>query len=267
MVRILPVPHDANSSFLPGTADGPEPILTQESLGSANVYSSTLRPIRVDEDYRVLPPVEVRHLAGKEAFEVIKHRVISELAAGSGPLLALGGDHSITYPILAAYAQHGLRVHVLQLDAHGDLYHDLDGNPYSHGSPFARLLENNLIASLTQVGIRSLTPHQREQASRYQVRIIEMKQLDQAWIRDLRHPLYLSLDLDLLDPAFAPGISHYEPGGMTSRQLLDILEALPTLAGADLVEYNPSRDIQGMTAMVAYRAMKEIICKLVEQNG
>ena len=68
--------------------------------------------------------------------------------------------------------------------------------------------------------------------------------------------------MDVLDPAFAPGISHYEPGGMSSRQLLDIVQALPTLSGADLVEYNPARDIHDMTAMVAYQLMKEIICKL-----
>ncbi|MCB0601005.1 MAG: arginase family protein [Saprospiraceae bacterium] len=263
MVRILPIPHDVNSSYLRGTAGGPPRILAQEHTGSANVYAEGGRAIRLNEDYRVLPEIQVSALQGDEAFTVIRDRVRHEMTQPDGSLFCFGGDHSITYPVLAGYAAVQQPVHVLQLDAHSDLYANLDGNPYSHASPFARLLEQNLIASLTQVGIRSLTPHQREQAARYQVRIIEMKELNQPWIRDLRHPLYLSLDLDVLDPAFAPGISHYEPGGMSSRQLLDIIQALPSLTGADMVEYNPDRDIHEMTAMVGYRLMKEIICKLV----
>ncbi|HPR00081.1 MAG: arginase family protein [Lewinellaceae bacterium] len=262
MVRILPIPHDVNSSYLRGTAGGPGRILAQEHTGSANVYAEGGRAIRIHEDYQVLDEIPVAHMQGEEAFQRIRGRVQQELSGSQGPLFCFGGDHSISYPVLTAYATVHQPVHVLQLDAHSDLYANLDGNPYSHASPFARLLEQKLIASLTQVGIRSLTPHQREQAARYQVRIIEMKELNQSWIRDLRHPLYLSLDMDVLDPAFAPGISHYEPGGMSSRQLLDIVQALPTLIGADLVEYNPARDIHDMTAMVAYRLMKEIICKL-----
>ena len=80
-----------------------------------------------------------------------------------------------------------------------------------------------------------------------------------------RNPLYLSFDVDALDPAFAPGVSHHEPGGLTTRQVIDIIQSLDVhLLGADIVEYNPTRDINEMTAMVCAKLMKEIAAKMLE---
>jgi len=77
--------------------------------------------------------------------------------------------------------------------------------------------------------------------------------------------LYISLDLDVLDPAFAPGISHHEPGGLSTRELITIIQSIPVeIIGADIVEYNPVRDVNNMTAMVAYKLMKEIVSKMIE---
>jgi agmatinase len=179
-------------------------------------------------------------------------------------LLCLGGDHSISFPIIAAYAKQYSDLQILHIDAHADLYDNFDDNPYSHASPFARIMEAGLAQSLTQVGIRTLNTHQREQAKRFGVHITEMKDFTTACIDALKGPLYISLDLDVLDPAFAPGVSHHEPGGLSTRQLLQLLQNIKVpVVGADIVEYNPTRDVHNMTAMVAYKLLKELIAIMV----
>jgi agmatinase len=179
-------------------------------------------------------------------------------------IVCLGGDHSVSYPIVDTFSDVYSELNILHLDAHSDLYESYDKNPYSHASPFARIMETGKVKSLTQVGIRTLTTHQRAVADKYGVNIIEMKDLHMRFLKDLKSPLYLSLDIDVLDPAYAPGVSHHEPGGMTSREVLHIIQNIPVeLVGADIVEYNPMRDVHNMTAMVAYKFLKEIIAKML----
>ena len=114
------------------------------------------------------------------------------------------------------------------------------------------------------MGIRSLTSHQREQIKRYDVDVVEMKDFDLNFIANLGSPLYISVDLDGLDPAYAPGVSHHEPGGLSTRQLLTIIHMIKSkIIGCDIVEYNPTRDINNVTAMVAYKIMKELMAKML----
>jgi len=154
----------------------------------------------------------------------------------------------------------------LHLDAHADLYDNFENNPYSHASPFARLMEKNALNSLTQVGIRTFNTHQKEQAQRFGVKVIEMKDFNTDFISSLQAPLYVSLDIDVLDPAFAPGISHHEPGGLSTRQLIEIIQQIKVpILGADIVELNPKRDINNMTAMVAYKLFKELASKMIDK--
>jgi agmatinase len=184
--------------------------------------------------------------------------------ASSLRVLALGGDHSITYPLLRAHAQVHPSLTVVHLDAHPDLYDELDGDRLSHACPFARVMEEQLIGRLVQIGIRTATPHQRAQAERFGVETIEMRDwTEEAALPD--GPCYVSLDLDVLDPAFAPGVSHHEPGGMSVRQVLSIIQRVPgPVVGADIVEYNPRRDPSGITAMVAAKCLKELLARMVE---
>ena len=94
---------------------------------------------------------------------------------------------------------------------------------------------------------------------------MEMKDFDLQLLRKIKGPLYISLDLDVLDPAFAPGISHYEPGGLTTRELITIIQQIEVpVIGADIVEYNPMRDLNNMTAMLGYKLMKELMAKMVD---
>jgi agmatinase len=180
------------------------------------------------------------------------------LAEGCRPI-ALGGDHSVTYPILRALSRSYDRFSILHIDAHPDLYDEFEGDRFSHACPFARIMEEGLTQRLVQVGIRTMNPHQQSQADRFGVEVIDMR----AWQGGARPALddlvYLSVDLDALDPAFAPGVSHHEPGGLTVREVLSLVQdSGGTLVGADVVEYNPRRDLGRVTATVAAKIVKEI---------
>jgi agmatinase len=179
-------------------------------------------------------------------------------------LLALGGDHSISYPVIKAVAQRYTRLNVLHIDAHADLYESFEGNRFSHAYPFARLMEEKCVHRLVQVGIRTLNPHQREQAQRFGVDVVEMKNFSKNQKFSFEGPVYLSLDLDALDPAFAPGVSHPEPGGLTTRNVISLIQRKQgELVGADVVELNPARDLNGITALIAAKFFKEILARLV----
>jgi arginase len=165
----------------------------------------------------------------------------------------------VTFPIVAGLASVHGPVHILHFDAHPDLYDDFGGDPLSHASPFARIMERGLATRLVQVGVRTMNGHCREQVKRFGVEVIEMRDFapDRVPIPDA--PLYLSIDMDALDPAFAPGVSHHEPGGLSVRDILAVLQRIRApIVGADVVEYNPARDINGMTAVVAAKFVKEL---------
>lgn len=185
-----------------------------------------------------------------------------------GRPISLGGDHSVTYPLVRAIRSAHPRLSVLHLDAHGDLYEKYQGDPFSHACPFARIMEERLADRLVQVGIRTLNSHQRAQADRYGVQVIDMR----AWAGGARPamegPVYLSIDLDVLDPAFAPGVSHWEPGGLTVREVITLVQTMGgRLVGADVVEYNPARDPTGVTAFVAAKLVKELASRMLDDDA
>ena len=265
MIKILGIPYDANSSFLNGTAFAPPRIRQMEKDGSANAFSENGLEIIEGIAYKDFGDILFDEMNPEKAFVKIKS-TIAGLLADDSKILSFGGDHSVTFPIVDGFTDKFEKLNILHLDAHADLYDNFDNNPFSHASPFARIMEKGKVNSLTQVGIRTLTKHQKNQAERFGVKIIEMKNFNMGFISRLKAPLYLSLDLDVLDPAFAPGISHHEPGGLTTRQVIEIIQNIqPIIAGADIVEYNPERDVHNITAMVAYKLFKEIISKMMEQ--
>jgi arginase len=204
---------------------------------------------------------------GASGFMAIEETIAAILHHHRRPLI-LGGDHAIIYPILRAVCAHHGPVNILHFDAHPDLYDELDGNRLSHASPFARIMEQGLAKKVVQVGIRTLNAHQKEQAQRFGVKIHEMKSFDsESFLLPFDGPLYLSFDMDTLDPAYAPGVSHFEPGGLSVRQVLSIFHRLSVpVVGADIVEYNPRRDLHQMTAMVGAKLVKEIAGKMLSNK-
>jgi len=264
MLKLIGIPFDANSSYLRGPALAPKHIRLMDKEGSANRFCEFGIEIIDGVNYKDCGDIEFSKIDAVFAYKKIKETISSELEGGS-KLISLGGDHSISFPVIEAFSEKYVKLNVLHLDAHADLYDNFENNPYSHASPFARLMEKSTLNSLTQVGIRTFNTHQKEQAKKFGVNVIEMKDFNMEFINALEAPLYVSLDIDVLDPAYAPGISHHEPGGMTTRQLISIIQNIKVpIVGADIVELNPNRDINNATAMVAYKLFKELASKMID---
>jgi arginase len=263
MIKILGIPYDMNSSFMLGASQGPRMIIKMHHDGSANAYCENGYELDFGKQIIDSGDIDFGIATGEEAYQIILDRVKEEIK-DDVKLISLGGDHSIAYPTISAHYEKYGPVNVIQIDAHGDLYENFGNNPYSHASPFARLHEEGKLGRHLQLGIRSLNPHQRDQIRRYGVECIEMKDHHLNWMEDWSHPTYISLDLDGIDPSSAPGVSHHEPGGFTTRDVLDIIHKLKgNVIGAEIVELNPRRDIHNMTAMLGYKLMKEIASKML----
>jgi arginase family enzyme len=153
---------------------------------------------------------------------------------------------------------------LVHFDAHPDLYDVFEGDRLSHACPFARIMEEGLASRLVQIGIRTLNAEQRAQAERFSVELVEMKDFRPDLVVEAQGPVYVSVDLDGLDPAFAPGVSHPEPGGLSTRDLIGVVQRLRgRVVGADVVELNPARDPDGATARVAAKIAKELAARLL----
>jgi len=263
MVAVVGVPYDENSSFMRGAALAPARIREVLHAGSTNLCSENGIDLGAEPRFHDLGDLELANDAA--AFEQIE-KAIANLLDHGVYVLSLGGDHAITYPILTAYGKKYDQLNILHLDAHPDLYDEFEGNHYSHACTFARIMEENS-ARLVQVGIRTINPHQRLQAERFGVEIIEMRKWQPESNVDFDGPVYVSLDMDVLDPAFAPGVSHHEPGGLSTRDALQLIQSLRVpIIGADIVEFNPKRDPLGITAMAAAKFLKEIAACMLESN-
>ena len=261
-VAVIGAPSDENSTFLRGPALAPSRIREALHSGSSNLCTENEHNLGAEPRFRDVGDLE--RDSGTIAFEHIE-KVVASLLERDVHVLVLGGDHAITYPVVRAVAGKYDGLNILQLDAHPDLYDEFAGSRYTHASPFARIMEEGLASRLVQVGIRTMTPNLRIQADRLGVEVITMR--DRELVTDLsfRAPLYLSLDMDVLDPAYAPGVSHHEPGGLSSRDVLDLIQRLRApIVGADIVEFNPLRDPLGITAMAAAKFLKEIAARMLE---
>lgn len=259
---IVGIPFDGQSSYLRGAGDAPAKIRAALHSDASNRWTES------GADFEAAGAIDDAGdlaFSEKEAFGAIESGVGKLLDEGRTPV-SLGGDHSITYPIIKAFAPRYPGLTIFHFDAHPDLYDEFEGNRLSHACPFARIMESGLAKRLVQVGIRTATAHQREQAKRYGVEVVEMRRLPAYGKLKTAGPAYISFDIDVLDPAFAPGVSHREPGGMSVREAIAHLHAIEgDIVGADVVEYNPVRDLAETTATVAAKIVKEILGKMITQ--
>ncbi len=257
---ILGIPFDANSSWLRGPAGAPPIIRVAFHSNASNSWTETGVDLGTPGAYCDAGDLK---FTLEEPFAAIAKRVGELLDKGLRPV-SLGGDHSVTLPIVRAFGKHVPGLTILHFDAHPDLYDELEGNRLSHACPFARIMEEGAAKRLIQVGIRTMTGHQREQAEKFGVEVIEMRNLPALDRMKVDGPIYISFDMDALDPAFVPGISHREPGGMSVREAIAHLHAITgKIAGADIVEFNPAQDNTQITAMVAAKLLKEILGKMI----
>ncbi len=254
------LPDDSRSSWRHGPAAGPARI--REAYDGVGYNATTESGVDLSEAVRDRGDVE----SGADWAETAhRYREVAEelLRAGRVPFFA-GGDHAVTVPVLEALAVLERPVHVVHVDAHPDLYPELDGDPCSHACTAARALEMPHVAHVTLVGVRTMNEVQRGVAEKHADRLTLIEATDVGW--RLEQPdsvpigaaVHLSIDLDGLDPAFAPGVSHPVPGGLSSRQVLDLIRrARWELVSMDVVELNPDRDEGDRTAVLAARLLHE----------
>lgn len=281
-IAVLGVPYDSATSNRSGTRHGPRAIREQSLLLWG--YNNALRvaPFQVLNLFD-LGDVDVVPVDVVATHDAIESRARGVLSAGA-TLLTLGGDHSISLPLLRAHAAQYGPLAVVHFDAHPDTWDsEYPGHKYSHGTPFVRAIEERLIDTdaYVQLGIRGPTggPDDYADAQSLGARLIT---LDEFRTRDLAsvleeirstigdRPVYVTLDIDCVDPAFAPGTGTPEVGGLTSYEILQLVRGLHPLnaIGFDLVEVSPPYDHAGITSILAANLAFEFLSLLaLKQNG
>ena len=253
--------YDENSSFMKGAADAPPQIRAAFRSDASNLFSES--GIDLGTEGLFFDAGDIEPVSGSDTMTLIQDSISTLLNDGLAPI-ALGGDHSITYPIVKAFARKFPELSILHFDAHPDVYDEFQGNRYSHACPFARIMEEKLVKRLVQVGIRTATTHQREQIKRFGLEVVEMRDWKHGLAFEFDSPVYISFDVDALDPAFAPGVSHREPGGLSTRQAIDLIQRIKgRIVGADIVEFNPRMDPLHVTGTVCAKLLKEIAARMI----
>ncbi len=261
-IRMIGLPTDINSSFARGAAQAPAAIRAALSSDRGNMASELGPEIGVDIALDDLGDLALSE--SESDFDTVGDAIAE--AATEGVPIALGGDHAISFPAVAGVARVHGPVSILHFDAHPDLYEDFGGNRFSHASPFARILEERQCRRLVQVGIRTLNRHCREQAAKFGVEIVPMRGFTPGMVPVLEGPLYISIDMDGIDPSEAPGVAHPEPGGLTVREVVAVLHAQTApIVGADIVELNPGFDRNEVTAILAAKLVRELAA-LIARN-
>jgi agmatinase len=278
-VAIVGVPYDGGTSYRPGARLGPREIRAQSSLIRSYSYFQKVAPFDVlnvaDVGDVDPPPVSI-----EKAYDAIETRIAAIADAGALPI-AIGGDHSISLPILRALAKRHGPLGLVQFDAHIDTWDEYFGGRYFHGTPFRRAIEEGLVNGrrFVQVGIRG-PMYGEEDFDFHREHGITMIDIDQvkargiaATIDEIRRvlagPCYMTFDIDGVDPAFAPGTGTPEVGGLTSHEAQQLVRGLAgaRLVGGDIVEVSPVFDGPGqITALLAANLMFEFLCAIARQR-
>src|ERR1700756_4860103 len=196
---LVGIAFDGQSSYLRGAAEAPAKIREALACDASNHWTETGGDLGAAGAYEDGGDLEFLE---QDALAAIEHGVDEIVRQGRRPV-CLGGDHSITYPIVKAVARKYSGLTIFHFDAHPDLYDEFEGNRLSHACPFARIMESGLAKRLVQVGIRAMNGHQREQARRFGVEIAEIRGVPAYEKLKAAGPVYVSFDMDALDPAFA----------------------------------------------------------------
>ncbi|CAL1262308.1 unnamed protein product [Larinioides sclopetarius] len=274
-VGIIGIPMDIGASNRPGTRFGPRQIRTESSL---------LRPCNSSTGDQPFSFLQIADLGDvpftmydiRQAIKDIKNFMLKVLDKNCKPV-TLGGDHTITYPILQAMKEKHGPVGLVHVDAHADVNDLMMGCKIAHGTPFRRAFEEGALdpKRVVQIGLRGTcyTPDDYKWSKDQGFRLVLA---DECWYTSLTPlmaeirtqmgsgPVYVSLDIDALDPCFAPGTGTPEIGGLTTIQMLEIIRGLKgvNIVGGDLVEVSPPYDPSGNTALTAANMVFELLCSL-----
>jgi agmatinase len=279
-VAVVGVPFDAGTTYRPGARFGPAAVRQASRL---------LRPYHPGldvEPFGAQQVADAQDIAANpfdigEAIRTIE-AAAGELLGSAGRLVALGGDHTIALPLLRAVAARTGRVTLVHFDAHLDTWDTYFGAPYTHGTPFRRAFEEGLLAedSSVHVGIRGplYARHDLADDAGFGFRVVSAMDLETDGVAGVAErirarvgdgPVYVSIDIDVLDPSHAPGTGTPEAGGLSSRELLGILRAMDglRLVGADVVEVAPAYDHAEMTAIAASHVVYELLGLMARTGG
>jgi agmatinase len=279
-VAVLGAPFDGATTFRAGARFGPAAIREASLLLRPYNDAQSIAPFEIaqvaDAGDAPANPVDIGE--GHAAIE----REAAAIADEGGRVLGLGGDHSVSLPLLrAAAATHG-PLALLQLDAHTDTWDSYFGARYTHGTIFRRAVEEGLIdaTASVQIGLRGSLygAEDLDENRALGFSTLLARDFEEAGVAGalelagstLRSPVYVTVDIDVLDPAFAPGTGTPEAGGLSSRELLAVLAGLAgtglAIAGADVVEVSPPYDPSGVTAVAAANAAYELVALLAARR-
>jgi guanidinopropionase len=278
-IALIGIPFDGGTTNRTGARHGPREIRNQSSLVRRVHHVTGISPFDLQ---RVADcgDVPVNPLDLNETLENISRFMAAVRGAGTVPLTA-GGDHLISLPILRGLARER-PLGMIHFDAHSDTYDSFFGSRYNHGTPFRRAIEEGLLdpKRVIQIGIRGAISDAKNYdfARAAGVRIVFIEEFEergpQAVMEEARaivgeKPIYVSFDIDVLDPSVAPGTGTPEIGGITSREAQKLVRWLAGLdiAGADLVEVSPPLDSTGGTALTAATLMFELLCVIASGSA
>ncbi len=274
-VCFVGVPMDIGVSHRSGTRFGPRQIRAESSM---------IRPYNMATGAAPFDSLQVADIGDvatntfdlKNSVELIEKAFDGILSLGCLPL-TLGGDHTLTLPILRSMAKKHGPVALVHIDAHADINDEMFGEKIAHGTPFRRAVEEGLLDcnKVYQIGLRGsgYSPEDFEWPRRQGFRVVTA---EECWWKSMTplmqevretigdHPVYVTYDIDSLDPAFAPGTGTVEVGGLNTWQALEIVRGCRGLniVGGDLVEVSPPYDTSGNTALIAANLLYEMLCVL-----
>ena len=272
-VGFVGVPFDVGTSNRAGARFGPRQIRTESCL--IRPYNMATRAAPFDS----LQVADIGDIAintfNLEKSVAIIERAYDEILAADCKPITLGGDHTISLPILRAYNKKHGPVGIVHVDAHADINDHMFGERIAHGTPFRRAIEEGLIepTRMVQIGLRA-SGYEADDFDWPRAQGVRVVQAEECWYQSLAPlmtevreqlgagPVYLTFDIDGLDPAYAPGTGTPEIGGLTVHQGLEIVRGCRGLdiIGADLVEVAPAYDTSGNTALVAANLLFEMLC-------
>ena len=285
-VAIIGAPFDEGVSYRPGTRFGPTAVRTAEDVNQTGDRPSVNAGIDPLQELRIVDWGDIDVIASDLArsHDLLAEAAGAAMAVGTVPVV-IGGDHSLSHAMLRAmhdrFGADGYAV--IHFDTHADTGLDAEGEP-PHGTPFRSAIERGHLRgdAIYQIGLRGTWPGpelfqwMREQGMRWAT----MADVDERGLADVVHeaihhtggrPTYLTVDIDVLDPAYAPGTGTPEPGGLTTRELLPAVRAVTSsveLAAFDLVEVSPPYDHADVTAMAGHRVILEgLNCLALRRTG
>jgi len=271
-LALIGVPFDGGTTYRPGPRFGPRNVRVQSAM--IRPWNPVLK-INPFDKWRIADfgDLSINPLSLDDTYQRITEQLGEVLRAGARPV-CVGGDHSILLPILRATHKHFGPVAFVQLDAHGDTWGGYFGSPHSHGTPVKHAVEEGLIAPgyALQIGLRGQVYSEEDFdfARQHGIAMITAEEFHRGGVALVKRRLkkfgkrltYLTLDIDVVDPAFAPGTGTPQVGGLSSAQILELVRALKglQLAGCDLVEVSPPYDNGEITSLLAANLLYELLC-------